>query len=147
MLAEPILVMLVEDNADHAELVIRTMESHHIPTRILHISDGESALDYLLRRNDYSDPESSPRPYMILLDLRLPRVDGIEVLRMVKGESELRAIPVVILTTSEAEKDLTHAYQNYVNSYLVKPVGFEDFSNLMKDIGVYWLGWNKQTRN
>lgn len=116
MLAEPILVMLVEDNADHAELVIRTMESHHIPTRILHISDGESALDYLLRRNDYSDPESSPRPYMILLDLRLPRVDGIEVLRMVKGESELRAIPVVILTTSEAEKDLTHAYQNYVNS-------------------------------
>ncbi len=147
MLAEPILVMLVEDNADHAELVIRTMETHHIPTRILHISDGESALDYLLRRNDYSDPESSPRPYMILLDLRLPRVDGIEVLRMVKGESELRAIPVVILTTSEAEKDLTHAYQNYVNSYLVKPVGFEDFSNLMKDIGVYWLGWNKQTRN
>lgn len=147
MLAEPILVMLVEDNADHAELVIRTMESHHIPTRILHISDGESALDYLLRRNDYSDPESSPRPYMILLDLRLPRVDGIEVLRMVKGESELRAIPVVILTTSEAEKDLTHAYQNYVNSYLVKPVGFEGFSNLMKDIGVYWLGWNKQTRN
>lgn len=143
MLAEPILVMLVEDNADHAELVIRTMESHHIPTRILHISDGESALDYLLRRNDYSDPESSPRPYMILLDLRLPRVDGIEVLRMVKGESELRAIPVVILTTSEAEKDLTHAYQNYVNSYLVKPVGFEDFSNLMKDIGAYWLGWNK----
>ncbi len=143
MLAEPILVMLVEDNADHAELVIRTMETHHIPTRILHISDGESALDYLLRRNDYSDPESSPRPYMILLDLRLPRVDGIEVLRMVKGESELRAIPVVILTTSEAEKDLTHAYQNYVNSYLVKPVGFEDFSNLMKDIGAYWLGWNK----
>lgn len=147
MLAEPILVMLVEDNADHAELVIRTMETHHIPTRILHISDGESALDYLLRRNDYSDPESSPRPYMILLDLRLPRVDGIEVLRMVKEEAELRAIPVVILTTSEAEKDLTHAYQNYVNSYLVKPVGFEDFSNLMKDIGVYWLGWNKQTRN
>lgn len=143
MLAEPILVMLVEDNADHAELVIRTMESHHIPTRILHISDGESALDYLLRRNDYSDPESSPRPYMILLDLRLPRVDGIEVLRMVKEEAELRAIPVVILTTSEAEKDLTHAYQNYVNSYLVKPVGFEDFSNLMKDIGAYWLGWNK----
>jgi len=135
--------MLVEDNADHAELVIRTMESHHIPTRILHISDGESALDYLLRRNDYSDPESSPRPYMILLDLRLPRVDGIEVLRMVKEEAELRAIPVVILTTSEAEKDLTHAYQNYVNSYLVKPVGFEDFSNLMKDIGAYWLGWNK----
>jgi CheY-like chemotaxis protein len=147
MLAEPILVMLVEDNADHAELVIRTMENHHIPTRILHISDGESALDYLLRRNKYSNPETSPRPHMILLDLRLPRVDGLEVLRMVKEEAELRSIPVIILTTSEAEKDLTHAYENYVNSYLVKPVGFEDFSSLMNDLGVYWLGWNKQVRD
>lgn len=146
MLAEPILVMLVEDNADHAELVIRTLENHHIPTRILHISDGESALDYLLRRNGYNDPETSPRPHVILLDLRLPRVDGLEVLRMVKEEAELRSIPVVILTTSDAEKDLAHAYENYVNSYLVKPVGFEDFSSLMNDLGVYWLGWNKQVR-
>jgi CheY-like chemotaxis protein len=84
---------------------------------------------------------------MILLDLRLPRVDGLEVLRMVKEEAELRSIPVIILTTSEAEKDLTHAYENYVNSYLVKPVGFEDFSSLMNDLGVYWLGWNKQVRD
>ena len=130
MLGDPILVMLVEDNADHAELVIRTMESHHIPTKIQHLTDGESALDYLLRRNEYSDPETSPRPHMILLDLRLPRVDGLEVLRIIKEEEELRSIPVVILTTSEAEKDVMHAYENYVNSYLVKPVGFEDFSNL-----------------
>lgn len=146
MLGEPILVMLVEDNADHAELVIRTMESHHIPTRIQHLTDGESALDYLLRRNNFSDPETSPRPHMILLDLRLPRVDGLEVLRVIKEEEELRSIPVVVLTTSEAERDVTHAYEHYVNSYLVKPVGFEDFSNLMKDLGVYWLGWNKQLR-
>jgi CheY-like chemotaxis protein len=78
MLGEPVLVLLVEDNADHAELVIRTMESHHIPTRIQHLTDGESALDYLLRRNNFSDPETSPRPHMILLDLRLPRVDGLK---------------------------------------------------------------------
>lgn len=146
MLGEPILVMLVEDNADHAELVIRTMENHQIPTRILHIADGESALDYLLRRNHYSDPANSPRPHIILLDLRLPRVDGLEVLRIIKEAEQLRNIPVVILTTSEAEKDLIHAYENYVNSYLVKPVGFEDFSNLMNDLGIYWLGWNKQVR-
>lgn len=146
MLGEPLLVMLVEDNADHAELVIRTMESHQIPIRIQHITDGETALDYLLRRKNYSNPESSPRPQVILLDLRLPRVDGLEVLRTIKAEEDLRSIPVVILTTSDAEKDVAHAYDNHVNSYLVKPVGFEDFSNLMKDLGIYWLGWNKRLR-
>jgi len=145
MIGEQILIMLVEDNADHAELVIRTLESHHIPNRILHISDGETALDYLLRRNDFSDPQTSPRPHIILLDLRLPRVDGLEVLRMIKKEGdELRNIPVVVLTTSEAEKDVLRAYEYYVNSYLVKPVGYEDFNNLMHDLGGYWLGWNKQ---
>ena len=146
MLDNPILVMLVEDNADHAELVIRTMENHHIPTKIKHFTDSESALDYLLRRNEYEDPETSPRPHMILLDLRLPRVDGLEVLSVIKDEDELRSIPVIILTTSDAEKDVIRAYEHYVNSYLVKPVGFEDFSSLMNDIGVYWLGWNKQLR-
>ncbi len=145
MIGEPILVMLVEDNADHAELVIRTMESHHISTKIQHFADGESALDYLLRRGEYK-AENSPRPQIILLDLRLPRVDGLEVLRVIKEEDDLKSIPVVILTTSEAERDLTHAYKHYVNSYLVKPVGFEDFSHLMNDLGYYWLGWNKQIR-
>jgi len=145
MIGDQILIMLVEDNADHAELVIRTLESHHIPNKILHISDGETALDYLLRRNEFSDPQTSPRPHIILLDLRLPRVDGLEVLRMIKKEGvELRNIPVVVLTTSEAERDVLRAYEYYVNSYLVKPVGYEDFNNLMHDLGGYWLGWNKQ---
>lgn len=144
MLGDPLLVMLVEDNADHAELVIRTMESHQISTRIQHITDGETALDYLFRRKNFSNPENSPRPHIILLDLRLPRVDGLEVLRTIKAEESLRSIPVVILTTSDAEKDVANAYENHVNSYLVKPVGFEDFSNLMKDLGIYWLGWNKR---
>ncbi|MBK9778705.1 MAG: response regulator [Anaerolineales bacterium] len=145
MSGEPTLVMLIEDNVDHAELVIRTMENNPIPTRIQHLTDGETALDYLLRRNNFSEPSSSPRPHHPFRPAP-PRVDGLEVLRIIKEEEELRSIPVVILTTSEAEKDMTHAYGNYVNSYLVKPVGFEDFSNLMKDLGVYWLGWNKQLR-
>lgn len=146
MSSEPILVMLVEDNADHAELVIRTMENHHIPTRIQHFTDGESALDYLMRRSGFKDANASPLPHIVLLDLRLPRVDGLEVLRTIKREEGLKNIPVVILTTSEAEKDMMLAYNNHANSYLVKPVGFEDFSNLMNDLGIYWLGWNKQTR-
>ena len=142
MVGEPILVMLVEDNIDHAELVIRTFEEHRIANKISHFADGQTALDYLLRRNGYIDPKSSPRPHVILLDLRLPRVDGLEVLQVIKADDELKLIPVIILTTSEAEKDLARTYQNHVNSYLVKPVGFEEFRMLMNDLGFYWLGWN-----
>ena len=142
MKGEPILVMLVEDNADHAELVIRTLEDHRIANKVIHFLDGQAALDYLLRRNEYEDPETSPRPHMILLDLRLPGIDGLEVLRMIKEQEELKNIPVIVLTTSEAEKDVARAYSNHVNSYLVKPVGYEEFSKLMNDLGFYWLGWN-----
>lgn len=142
MMGEPVLVMLVEDNADHAELVIRTLEDHRIANRIMHFTDGQSALDYLLRRGEYENSETSPRPHMILLDLRLPRVDGLEVLQAIKKQEETKSIPVIILTTSEAERDVARAYDNYVNSYLVKPVGFEEFSKLMNDLGFYWLGWN-----
>lgn len=146
MIGEPVLVMLVEDNADHAELVIRTMEDHRIANKIRHFIDGQTALDYLFRRGEYEDPAKSPRPHMILLDLRLPRVDGLEVLRIIKEQDETKNIPVIILTTSEAERDVTHAYNNHVNSYLVKPVGFEEFSKLMTDLGFYWLGWNTHPR-
>ena len=146
MMGEPVLVMLVEDNADHAELVIRTLEDHRIANRIQHFADGQSAIDYLLREGEYADPQTSPRPDVILLDLRLPRVDGLEVLRRIKENPELKPIPVIVLTTSEAERDVTRAYDNYVNSYLVKPVGFEEFSKLMNDLGFYWLGWNTHPR-
>jgi CheY-like chemotaxis protein len=139
---EPILVMLIEDNIDHAELVIRTLEEHRIGNRVQHFLDGLAALDYLFRRGDYADATEAPRPHMILLDLRLPRVDGIDVLKAIKADEELKSIPVIVLTTSEAEKDVAKAYYNHANSYLVKPVGFEDFKKLMDDLGFYWLGWN-----
>lgn len=144
MNGNPILVMLVEDNSDHAELVIRTLEDHNIANKIRHFSDGQSALDYLMRRGEFTDPASAPRPHMILLDLRLPRVDGLEVLQTIKEDEDLKGIPVVILTTSAAEKDVARAYQNHANSYLVKPLGYEDFRKLMEDLGFYWLGWNTQ---
>lgn len=146
MEGEPVLVLLVEDNMDHAELVIRTLEDHHIANKIKHLLDGQAALDYLLRRDDYQEPASSPRPHMILLDLRLPRVDGLEVLKIIKENNELKHIPVIILTTSEADRDMMRAYDHHVNSYLVKPVGFDDFNKLMTDLGFYWLGWNSHPR-
>lgn len=142
MIGEPVLVMLIEDNIDHAELVIRTLEEHRIANRVRHFADGQTALDYLFRRGEFSDPETSRRPHIILLDLRLPRIDGVEVLQAIKNDDELKSIPVVILTTSEAEKDVIRAYMHHANSYLVKPVGFEEFKKLMDDLGFYWLGWN-----
>ena len=142
MSGEPILVMLVEDNADHAELVIRTLEEHKIANKVRHFLDGQSALDYLFHRGEYSNSMNNARPHVILLDLRLPRVDGIDVLKTIKEDEQLKSIPVVVLTTSEAEKDVARAYYNHANSYLVKPVGFVEFKQLMDDLGFYWLSWN-----
>jgi CheY-like chemotaxis protein len=139
---EPIFVMLIEDNVDHAELVIRTLEEHRIANKVRHFLDGQSALDYLFRQGEFAEPAETQRPHIILLDLRLPRVDGIDVLKAIKEDQTLKSIPVVVLTTSEAEKDVAKAYYNHANSYLVKPVGFEDFKQLMDDLGFYWLGWN-----
>jgi CheY-like chemotaxis protein len=142
MVGKPVLIMLIEDNLDHAELVIRTMQDHRIANDVRHLLDGQSALNYLFRRGEFSDPQSSPRPHLILLDLRLPGVDGIDILKTVKEDPGLKTIPVVVLTTSESEKDVARAYYNHANSYLVKPVGFEEFHKLMEDLGFYWLGWN-----
>lgn len=136
------LILFVEDNPDHAELVMRSFEDHKIPNRIHHLSDGEAALDYLFRRGAYSDPAASPRPHVMLLDLRLPKVDGLEVLKEIRKSKMLEKIPVVILSTSQAETDVKTAYEFYANSYLVKPLDFEDFSTMMDDLGLYWLSWN-----
>ena len=139
---EPVTVLLVEDNPAHAELVIRSFEDHRIANRIHHVSDGEEALDYLLRRGAYADPAKSPTPHMGVLDLRLPRIDGLEVLKEIKSVKELEKIPTVIFTTSSAEVDVAKAYGYHANSYLVKPINFEKFNQLMDDIGFYWLAWN-----
>jgi CheY-like chemotaxis protein len=147
MLGEPILVMLIEDNIDHAELVMRTLEEHRIANKVRHFLDGQSALDYLFHQGEFAETKETRLPHVILLDLRLPRVDGIDVLKAIKEDPGLKSIPVVVLTTSEAEKDVAKAYYNHANSYLVKPVGFEDFKKLMDDLGFYWLGWNVNPRN
>jgi CheY-like chemotaxis protein len=143
MTAKQPVILLVEDNPDHAELILRSFEEHQSLSQIYHVFDGEVALDYLFRRGEYANPAHSPRPRLILLDLRLPKIDGLEVLREVKHNRELRAIPVVILSTSEAEPDLAKAAEYYANSYLVKPVDFSKFRRLMNDLDIYWLGWNR----
>ena len=143
MIGEVLTILLVEDNEDHAELVRRSFADNHVANTIHHVKDGEEALDYLFRRGAYSDRHSSPVPNLILLDLRLPKVDGIEVLREIKAAETLKCIPVVVLTSSSSEKDIARAYANYANSYLVKPVDFEKFTKMMKDLGYYWLAWNK----
>jgi CheY-like chemotaxis protein len=141
---EALVILLVEDNEDHAELVMRSFDSHRISNRIHHVVDGEEALDYLFRKDKYKDPETSPIPHLILLDLRLPKVDGLEVLKEIRESNELKGIPVVILTTSKADTDIIKAYDHFVNSYLVKPVDFDKFNQLMSDLGFYWLAWNQK---
>ncbi len=139
---EPLHILLVEDNEDHAELVIRGMRDQQVANTIHHVSDGEKALDYLFSRGAYADTVQNPRPNLVLLDLRLPRVDGLEVLRTIKTTPDLLRIPVVVLTSSEAESDIAQSYDYHANSYIVKPLDFKTFTRLMKDLGFYWLGWN-----
>jgi two-component system, response regulator len=139
---EPLHILLVEDNDAHAELVIRGMRDQQVANKIHHVSDGEQALDYLFQRGAFADLGKNPRPNFVLLDLRLPRVDGLEVLKIIKTTPALLRIPVVILTSSDAESDIAKSYDYHANSYVVKPLDFKTFTRLMKDLGFYWLGWN-----
>jgi len=143
MKGEPIVILLVEDDPAHAEIVRRNFENFRIANMLMHVEDGQAALDYLYRQGAYADPLTSPRPGLILLDLRLPKVDGIEVLHKVKADKNLGGIPVVVLTTSSAESDVARAYDSHANSYLVKPVDFTRFVELMDSLGYYWLAWNQ----
>jgi CheY-like chemotaxis protein len=142
MMGEPVIVLLVEDNDDHAELVLRQMADHRIANKVVRLADGQDALDYLFREGKFVDPKSSPRPHVIFLDLRLPKVDGLEVLKLLKESDTVRDIPVVVLTTSEGERDVAKAYLNHTNSYVVKPVDYHKFRDLMDNLGFYWMSWN-----
>lgn len=141
--AEPLRILFVEDNHDHAELVIRSLQEHRVANTITHVDNGEAALDYLQRRGQFADSADSPRPHVILLDLRLPRVDGLDVLAKIKADESLRRIPVVVLTTSEKESDIARAYDLNANAYLVKPIDFSKFVDLLRDLGFFWLAWNR----
>ncbi|HEX9187315.1 MAG TPA: response regulator [Vicinamibacteria bacterium] len=137
-------ILLVEDNPDHEELIRRAFADRGVRVAISVARHGEEALDFLFRRGPFEDPERSPRPRLILLDLRLPRVDGLEVLSRIKSSPELHAIPTVVLTTSESEHDVSRACAEHANSYLVKPVEFARFEELIRHVESYWLTLNRQ---
>ena len=142
----PITILLVEDDDAHAEIVRRNLGDARVANRMIRVSDGQQALDFLRHEGDYSGADAAPRPDLVLLDLRLPRVDGLEVLRRIKADEDLMRIPVVVLTTSRAEADTIGAYERGVNSYLVKPVDFESFRTLMQTFGFYWVACNLYPR-
>jgi two-component system response regulator len=133
---QPVDILLVEDNPDHVELILKALRNNNILNEVHVAGNGEEALDFLYQRGDYAD---APRPGLILLDIKLPGVDGIEVLRLVKADVKLRQIPVVMLTTTSDEKEVVKSYSLGANSYIVKPVDFEHFIRVIKDLKLYWL--------
>jgi CheY-like chemotaxis protein len=143
MKGEPIVILVVEDDPAHAEIIRRNFEASRLANRLLAVEDGQAALDYLNREGKYNDADKFPMPNLILLDLRLPLVDGLEVLKIIKSDRKLTTIPVVILTTSADEADMVKAYEHHANSFLVKPVDFTQFSKLMETFGYYWVAWNQ----
>ena len=132
-------VLLVEDNPDHAELTLKALRDGNVLNEIIWVKDGEEALDFLYHRGRYADATKAPRPGLILLDLRLPKVDGHEVLRRIKADEDLRSIPVVMLTTSEREDEICRSYKAGANSFVSKPVRFADFVERVKSLKLYWV--------
>jgi CheY-like chemotaxis protein len=139
---QPIRILLVEDNDAHVKLILRAFKEDRLANPVHVVSDGEQALDYLYRRGDYQDPAKSPRPDMILLDLKLPKIDGLEVLKTVKEDVKLKDIPVIVLTSSTDQRDVHEAYRHYVNSYIAKPVDFDKFRQVVQELDYYWTIFN-----
>jgi CheY-like chemotaxis protein len=131
--------LLVEDDDNHARLIIRSLEHARIRNQVERVADGEQALKYLNQEAPFADKK---RPDVVLLDLKLPKIDGHEVLKAIKENPEIAFIPVVIMTTSDAEIDLAKAYEHHANSYLVKPIDFDKFRQLVDELSLYWGVWN-----
>ncbi len=139
---KPATILLVEDNRMDVELTLDAFKEARLENKILFVTNGQDALDYLFRRGNYADRNTYPMPDLILLDLKLPRVDGFEVLRQIKSTEILKRLPVIILTSSKDEGDRALSYDIGANSYLVKPVSFEGFLGVVKQIEGYWLSLN-----
>ncbi|GAC1328160.1 MAG: response regulator [Candidatus Dormibacteria bacterium] len=134
-------ILLVEDSDDDAEMTTDALNMYHLGNHIVRLRDGQEALDYMFLKGRYADRHSGV-PKVILLDIKMPRVDGLEVLRQLRGNAATASVPVVLLTSSAEERDLHMAYQLHANSYIVKPVNFEQFVEAIREIGMYWLVLN-----
>ncbi|HSY62167.1 MAG TPA: response regulator [Cytophaga sp.] len=140
---QQIEILLIEDNPYEAELTIRNLKKHHLANKLLHIDDGADALDFIFSEGKYKTNGIVQTPKLILLDLKLPKVDGLEILRRIKADSVTKMIPVVVLTSSNQEKDIIESYKLGANSYIVKPVDFDAFSKAVAELGMYWVLLNK----
>jgi CheY-like chemotaxis protein len=132
-------ILLVEDNPTDAELAMRALKKSNLANKLVWVKDGAEALDFIFAGGAYSGRQMTEGPKVILLDLRLPKVDGMEVLRRVKGDERTRTIPVVVLTSSKEDRDVAESYQLGVNSYISKPVEFDEFARTVSELGMYWL--------
>lgn len=136
---KPIVILLADDDEEDRMLAADALEESRVVNDLRFVGDGDELLDYLYRRGRFSDPEESPAPGLILLDLNMPRKDGREALREIKADPDLRRIPIVVLTTSKAEEDIYRTYDLGANSFITKPVSFEGLVSVMRDIGRYWI--------
>ena len=136
-------VLLVEDNPHDAEMTIRSLKKVNLANNLVHVRDGEEALDFIFAQGNFAGRDVINAPKVILLDIKMPKVDGIEVLRQLKSNEVTRCIPVVIMTSSKEEQDIISSYELGVNSYVVKPVDFHEFVNAIKELGVFWAVINE----
>jgi two-component system response regulator len=143
MVEEPVAILLVEDNPDDVELALRALKENNLANHIEVVRDGAEALDFIFGTGAYSGRRVENTPKVILLDLKLPKVDGLEVLRRIKGDPRTQVTPVIMLTSSREERDIVESYQLGVNSYITKPVDFEQFVEAVRHLGFYWLLLNQ----
>ncbi len=137
-------IILVEDNPNDAELMVYSLKKNHLANKLIVLEDGEQALNYIFCRGQYSERDSDELPKVIFLDLKLPKVNGLEVLDQVKSNYKTKKIPIVIVTSSKEDPDIEAAYRLGANSYVVKPVGFEQFKETINQLGLYWLVINEK---
>lgn len=132
-------ILLVEDNNGDAEMTIRALKKNNLANKLLHVKDGAEALDFIFAQGVYFDRQVEDTPKIILLDLKMPKINGIEVLEKIKSDSRTKNIPVVMLTSSKEDPDIQHCYSLGVNGYVVKPVEFDEFSKAISQLGLYWM--------
>jgi two-component system response regulator len=140
-------ILLVEDNTSDAKLTIRALQKNNLCNNLIHLPDGAEALDYIFAKGKYSDRQVEDKPRVILLDLNMPKVGGLEVLREIRNDERTKYIPVVIMTSSKEDRDIIDSYKLGVNSYVVKPVGFDNFSKAVAELGLYWMLLNQVPNN